>query len=42
VLDSYGWVDRERGLVRLPIERAMELTLERAPKTAVPLDGAER
>ena len=42
VLDSYGWVDREQGVVRMPIERAMELTLERAPKTPVPLDGAER
>lgn len=25
VLDSYGWVDRERGIVRIPIERAIEL-----------------
>jgi hypothetical protein len=41
-LDSYGWVDRERGVVRMPIERAMELTLERAPKTPVPYGGAER
>jgi hypothetical protein len=41
-LDSYGWVDRERGVVRLPIERAMELTLERAPTTPVPFGGAER
>lgn len=29
ILDSYGWTDRERGLVRIPIERAMELLLER-------------
>jgi hypothetical protein len=41
-LDSYGWVDRERGVVRVPIERAMELTLEQAPTTPAPLDGAER
>lgn len=27
-LGSYGWVDRERGVVRLPIDRAMELTAE--------------
>ena len=25
VLDSYGWVDRERGVVRIPIERALAL-----------------
>ncbi|HEX7230201.1 MAG TPA: hypothetical protein VF452_07395 [Candidatus Binatia bacterium] len=25
VLTSYGWIDRERGIVRLPINRAIEL-----------------
>ncbi|HKU16071.1 MAG TPA: hypothetical protein VJQ52_16870 [Steroidobacteraceae bacterium] len=24
-LDSYGWVDRERGIAHMPIERAMQL-----------------
>ncbi len=24
---TYGWVDRDKGIVRLPIARAMELTL---------------
>lgn len=28
-LDSYGWVDREKGIVHIPIERAMEIQLER-------------
>jgi hypothetical protein len=28
-LTSYGWVDRELGVVRIPIEVAMRLTLER-------------
>lgn len=28
-LNSYGWVDKEAGIVRLPIERAIELALER-------------
>jgi hypothetical protein len=28
ILDSYGWSDRGRGFVRVPIERAMELLLE--------------
>lgn len=29
-LDAYGWADRARGLVRIPIERAMELWSDRA------------
>jgi hypothetical protein len=28
VLNSYGWVDVQRGIVRIPIERAMALTVE--------------
>jgi hypothetical protein len=28
---TYGWVDRQQGIVRIPIERAMELYLERGP-----------
>lgn len=28
-LHSYGWVDRKAGVVRIPIERALELTLQR-------------
>ncbi|GIW40243.1 MAG: hypothetical protein KatS3mg076_0820 [Candidatus Binatia bacterium] len=27
LLGTYGWVDRERGIVRIPVERAMELVL---------------
>jgi hypothetical protein len=30
LLEEYGWVDREKGIVRVPIERAMELLAERA------------
>jgi len=29
VLDSYGWVDKNAGVVRIPIDQAMRLTLER-------------
>jgi hypothetical protein len=29
VLNSYGWVDRKAGIVRIPIERAMEVLAER-------------
>jgi hypothetical protein len=28
-LDSYGWVDEKAGMVRIPIERAMDLLVER-------------
>ncbi len=27
-LHSYGWVDKDAGIVRIPIERAIELTVE--------------
>jgi hypothetical protein len=45
VLQSYGWVDQAAGVVRLPIERTMELVLERGLPVrpgvpgAVPRDG---
>ncbi|MHA3774122.1 hypothetical protein ACXR0O_21545 [Verrucomicrobiota bacterium sgz303538] len=29
VLNSYGWINREAGVIRIPIERAMEITNER-------------
>ena len=29
VLHSYGWVDQKAGVVRIPIERAMALVVER-------------
>jgi hypothetical protein len=29
VLTTYGWVDRNAGVVRIPIEQAMKLTAER-------------
>lgn len=28
-LNTYGWIDREAGVVRIPIEQAMELLLKR-------------
>lgn len=28
ILDSYGWVDRKNGVVRIPIQRAMTLLLQ--------------
>jgi hypothetical protein len=29
ILSTYGWVDKGAGVVRIPIDRAMELQLER-------------
>lgn len=29
MLDGYGWVDREAGVARIPVERAMELLVQR-------------
>ena len=29
ILNSYGWVDKQNGIVRIPIDRAMELTLQK-------------
>jgi len=34
LLHSYGWVDQKAGIVRIPIDRAMQLLVERGlPKT---------
>jgi hypothetical protein len=44
VLSSYGWVDKEKGVVRIPIEEAMRLVVERglpAPAAEAPAPAAE-
>lgn len=34
LLESYGWVDRGQGIVHIPVERAIDLLIERGlPKT---------
>ncbi len=33
LLNSYGWIDRQNGIVHLPIDRAMELLLQRGLPT---------
>jgi hypothetical protein len=43
ILGSYGWVDREKGIVRLPIDRAIDLLAERglpARRATAQLSGA--
>ena len=32
-LNSYGWVDRDAGIVRIPIDRAMDILMERGLPT---------
>jgi hypothetical protein len=36
VLTSYGWVDEEKGIVRIPIDDAMRLLVERSAAPAPP------
>ena len=31
ILLNYAWIDRKAGIVQIPIERAMELVIERGP-----------
>lgn len=38
-LDSYEWIDQERGVLRVPVARAMELLVQRAGEGA---DAQER
>ncbi|MDO9708769.1 hypothetical protein [Paracraurococcus lichenis] len=37
-LSAYAWVDRERGQVRIPIGRAMEMVAARGAEAFAPLD----
>ncbi|MCA1816432.1 MAG: hypothetical protein LC746_08525 [Acidobacteria bacterium] len=33
-LETYGWIDQQKGVVRIPVERAMEILVQRGlPKT---------
>jgi len=41
-LNSYGWVDREAGVVRIPIDRALDLAAQRGvPEGKKPLSEEE-
>jgi hypothetical protein len=39
VLDNYGWVDKGRGLIRIPISRAMELVVKEGLPLRQPPSG---
>jgi hypothetical protein len=42
MLNSYGWVDQQKGVVRIPIARAMELVVRKGlPVRAAAPPGAE-
>ncbi len=40
ILSSYGWVDANAGIVRIPIDRAMQLVLQRGLPTRTASKGA--
>lgn len=40
-LHSYGWADEEAGVVRIPIERAMELIIQRGLPARSKAEGAQ-
>ena len=45
MLSDYRWLDRDAGVVRIPIERAMELLTERSgaqPRPAEAMPGGQR
>jgi hypothetical protein len=42
VLTTYGWVDRNNGVVRIPIQKAMELTLVPNAQANQPHAGRQR
>lgn len=37
ILESYGWVDRNGGIARIPIDRAMQLLVERGLPPSKPM-----
>ena len=40
ILTSYAWVDKKSGIVRVPIDRAMELLVERGLPPSKPMAAA--
>jgi hypothetical protein len=36
-MEHYGWIDQSRGLVRIPIERAMQIVAAKGPSALEPL-----
>ena len=40
VLSSYGWVDRQKGIVHIPIDQAMDIMVRDAQSGSSPSSGA--
>ena len=41
LLEGYGWMNRNDGVVHIPIEEAMRLTVERGALSSRPTDGGQ-
>jgi hypothetical protein len=41
ILSTYGWTDKRSGIVRIPIERAMDLQLQRGFPTRQAKEGKQ-
>jgi hypothetical protein len=41
LLHQYGWVDKEHGVVRIPVERAMDILSQRGLPARPPTGGAK-
>jgi hypothetical protein len=41
ILTTYGWVDKSAGIVRIPIDQAMKLTIERGLPARRPIQVAD-
>ena len=39
-LDGYAWIDRERGIIRIPIERAIALIAAKGAEGYGPIEGS--
>ncbi len=39
ILETYGWVDRAKGIVRIPIDQAMRLTIQRGLPVTQPSEN---
>jgi hypothetical protein len=40
LLNSYGWVDRQKGIVHIPIDQAMELMVRESGRSMTPGQGS--
>ncbi len=39
-IERYGWIDQSKGLLRIPIERAMEIVVSKGASALAPLEQA--